>query len=165
MRKEFRGLDRTAGISLLGDFGLVVEELSSQVLVRQSGGAAAGSSTDASRPSEMFSERRVCVAQFFFFASAAHFEKGPFCPSSRGTSRNRAAPLLLNALNSPTPRQLLTLVLVARGEAPLADGVVGGESLLRDGVVGGDGHGQDAGVGDDTARGRLATVAADVRPH
>lgn len=63
------------------------------------------------------------------------------------------------------PRQLLTLVLVARGEAPLADGVVGGESLLGDGVVGGDGHGQDAGVGDDTARGRLATVAADVRSH
>lgn len=54
---------------------------------------------------------------------------------------------------------------MARGEAPLADGVVGGESLLGDGVVGGDGHGQDAGVGDDTARGGLATVAADVRSH
>lgn len=95
---------------------------------------------------------------------------GTFCPSSRGISRNKAAPLLLNALNPlppslPLPRQLLTLVLVARGEAPLADGVVGGESLLGDGVVGGDGHGQDAGVGDDTARGRLATVAADVRSH
>lgn len=51
---------------------------------------------------------------------------------------------------------------MARGEAPLADGVVGGESLPGDGVVRGDGHGQDASVGDDTAGGRLATVAADV---
>lgn len=61
--------------------------------------------------------------------------------------------------------QLLTLVLVSRGEAPLADGVVGGESLFGDGVVGGDGHGQDAGVGDHSAWGGLATVSANVRTH
>lgn len=54
---------------------------------------------------------------------------------------------------------------MARGEAPLADGVVGGESLSGDGVVSGDSHGQDAGVGDHTARGRLATVPANVRTH
>ena len=54
---------------------------------------------------------------------------------------------------------------MARGEAPLSDGVVGGEALFGDGVVGGDGHGQDAGVGDHTARGRLATVAANVGSH
>ena len=61
--------------------------------------------------------------------------------------------------------QLLTLILVSQGEAPLADGVVGGESLSGDGVVSGDGHGQDARVGDHTARGRLATVAANVGAH
>lgn len=57
---------------------------------------------------------------------------------------------------------LLTLIFVARGKAPLTDGVVGGESLSGDGVISGDGHGQDAGVGDHTARGRLATVPANV---
>lgn len=61
--------------------------------------------------------------------------------------------------------QLLTLVLVARGEAPLSDGVVGGESLLGDGAVRGDRHGQDAGVGDHTARRRLAAIPANVRTH
>lgn len=65
----------------------------------------------------------------------------------------------------PPPLQLLTVVFVARGEAPLADGVVGGEPLFGDGVVGGDGHGQDAGVGDHAARGRLAAVPADVGTH
>lgn len=71
----------------------------------------------------------------------------------------------------PPPRhfssaiQLLTIILVSRGEAPLADGVVGGESLPGNGVVGGDGHGQDAGVGDHTARGRLAAVPANVGAH
>lgn len=95
-------------------------------------------------------------------------------PAAGGISRNKAAQLPLNALNPPPPhphsslplpRPLLTLLLVVRGEAPLADGVVGRESLLGDGVVGGDGHGQDAGVGDDTARGRLAAVAPDVWSH
>lgn len=61
--------------------------------------------------------------------------------------------------------QLLTIILVSRGEIPLADGVVGGESLSGNGVVSGDGHGQDAGVGDHTARGRLATVPANVGTH
>lgn len=42
--------------------------------------------------------------------------------------------------------QLLTLIFVSWGEAPLADGVVGGESLSGNGIVSGDGHGQDAGV-------------------
>lgn len=61
--------------------------------------------------------------------------------------------------------QLLTLVFVSWGEGPLADGVVGRESLFGDGVVSGDGHGQDARVGDHSARGRLATVSANVRAH
>lgn len=68
-------------------------------------------------------------------------------------------------LNSSSLIQLLTLICVSQGEAPLADGVVGGESLSGDGVVSGDGHGQDAGVGDHTARGGLATVPANVGTH
>lgn len=74
------------------------------------------------------------------------------------------SPARRNVQPSPA-RPFLTLVFVAWGEAPLADGVVGGEALLGDGVVGGDGHGQDAGVGDDAARGRLAAVPADVGAH
>lgn len=61
--------------------------------------------------------------------------------------------------------QLLTLVFMSWGEGPLADGVVGRESLSGDGVVSSDGHGQDARVGDHSARGRLATVSANVRAH
>jgi len=61
--------------------------------------------------------------------------------------------------------RLLTLVFAPRGEAPLPDGVVGGEPLPGDGVVRGDDHGQDAGVGDHAARGRLATVPANVGAH
>lgn len=34
-KKEAKGLDRTTGISVLGEFDLVVEELSSQVILRQ----------------------------------------------------------------------------------------------------------------------------------
>lgn len=102
----------------------------------------------------------------YFCILSDDVKTGTICPSSRGISRDKAAPLLVSALNPlPPPSALLTLVLVARGEAPLADGVVGGEALLGDGAVGGDGHGQDAGVGDDAARGRLATVTADVRSH
>lgn len=48
-KRKAKGLDRTTGIS-------VVEELSSQVILRQVSGTAAGSSTDGSSPSEMFSE-------------------------------------------------------------------------------------------------------------
>lgn len=54
---------------------------------------------------------------------------------------------------------------MSRGEAALPDGVVGGESLFGDGAVSGDGHGQDARVGDHAARGRLATVSANVGTH
>lgn len=55
-KEKAKGLDRTTGISVLGEFDLVVEELSSQVILRQVSGTAAGSSTDGSSPSEMFSE-------------------------------------------------------------------------------------------------------------
>lgn len=55
-KAKAKGLDRTTGISVLGEFDLVVEELSSQVILRQVSGTAAGSSTDGSSPSEMFSE-------------------------------------------------------------------------------------------------------------
>lgn len=60
------GLDRTTGISDLGEFDLVVEVLSSQFSLKQVVGTAAGSSTDASSSSEMFSERRVCIEQNIF---------------------------------------------------------------------------------------------------
>lgn len=50
-KKTTKGLDRTNGISVLGEFDLVVEKLSSEVTLRQVGGTATGFSTDASSSS------------------------------------------------------------------------------------------------------------------
>lgn len=48
---------------------------------------------------------------------------------------------------------------------PLYDGEIGGEALLGDGAIGVDCQSQDPRVGQDSARGVLATVAADVGAH
>lgn len=56
--------------------------------------------------------------------------------------------------------ELLTL-----RDGPLDDGEVGREALLGDGAVGVDCQGQNARVGDDSARGVLPAVPADVRAN